>query len=86
MTEASEQRPPAFRWNGSFVDPALETEFLRDEAEPLRNFLRFSLPLASLVFLAYGLHDALLVRPVLRAVTIAPPGGLTASGSSSHGT
>ena len=48
-------------WSGKFVDPQLEAEFGRDSVEALRRFLRFSVVLASLTFLAYGLHDALLV-------------------------
>jgi class 3 adenylate cyclase len=55
---------PTFRLTGRFADTALEGEFQRDNEAPLRQFLGFSIPLASLVFLAYGLHDALVVPAV----------------------
>jgi class 3 adenylate cyclase len=55
---------PRLGWGGKFADCDLEREFLRDNVEPLRRFLRFSVVLASLTFLAYGLHDALVVPSV----------------------
>ena len=55
---------PRFGWSGKLADAELEREFLRDNLEPLRRFLRFSVVLASLTFLAYGLHDALVVPAV----------------------
>jgi len=55
---------PRVGWSGKFADPELEWAFRRDNLEPLRRFLRFSVVLASLTFLAYGLHDALVVPQV----------------------
>ena len=52
------------RWDGSFVDRELEREFAADQTESVERFLGFSLTVASVVFLAYGLHDALLVPAV----------------------
>ncbi|HEY2409607.1 MAG TPA: adenylate/guanylate cyclase domain-containing protein [Polyangiaceae bacterium] len=58
--------PPRVNLAGRFVNRELEREFQRDHCEPLRRFLALSVPLASAVFLAYGVHDALLV-PEVRA-------------------
>ncbi|HVJ22138.1 MAG TPA: adenylate/guanylate cyclase domain-containing protein [Polyangiaceae bacterium] len=52
------------RWDGSFVDRELERELAADQTESVERFLGFSLTVASVVFLAYGLHDALLVPAV----------------------
>lgn len=52
------------RWTGAFVDPKLEQQFRADQTEAVEHFLGFSLALATVVFLAYGLHDALLVPEV----------------------
>jgi class 3 adenylate cyclase len=71
--EAAEVAPSAaaesvvearFGWSGQFVDRELERAFRLDNLEPLRRFLRFSVALASITFLAYGLHDALVVPQV----------------------
>ena len=51
-------------WTGRFVDPTLERAFRADDVEPLKRFLRFSVGLASLIFLAFALHDALVVPDV----------------------
>ncbi|HEY4102420.1 MAG TPA: hypothetical protein VGM44_00960, partial [Polyangiaceae bacterium] len=53
-----------FGWSGRFVDRDLERAFRLDGLEPLRRFLRFSVALATVTFLAYGLHDALVVPHV----------------------
>jgi class 3 adenylate cyclase len=57
------QRVP-LGWSGKFADQELEQAFQRDSLESLRRFLRFSVALASVTFLAYGLHDALVVPHV----------------------
>ncbi len=61
-----EAAPPRLRkLTGTFEDPALESLFERENyALSTRSFLRFSVPLASIAFLAYGLHDRL-VLPTL---------------------
>jgi len=53
-------------WTGRFVDPALEKAFRQADLEPLKRFLSFSVGLASLTFLAFAAHDALVV-PQVRA-------------------
>jgi adenylate cyclase len=60
----AETDPMRLAWTGKFVDPALEQAFLLDDLEPLRRFLRFSVGLASLTFLAFAVHDALVVPHV----------------------
>jgi adenylate cyclase len=49
------------RFSGRFVDRAIEAEFAKDSAGPTRRFLRVSIVLSGVVFLAYGVHDALVV-------------------------
>jgi class 3 adenylate cyclase len=56
--------PPRIRASGAFADPALEREFQAENLPSLARFLRFSLGLATLVFLAYGVHDWLVVPSV----------------------
>ena len=51
-------------WSGRFSNRELEGAFRRDTLEAQRRFLRFSVGLASLTFLDYGLHDALVVPEV----------------------
>jgi class 3 adenylate cyclase len=67
-TEAeSAARPtPRIDWSGRFADAGLEQAFHLDNAEPLRRFLSFSVAIASLSFLAFSAHDALVV-PEVRA-------------------
>jgi class 3 adenylate cyclase len=55
---------PRLSWTGTFVDPKVEAEFHVERAATLRRSLRFSLLLASSVFLAYGVHDAFVVPHV----------------------
>src|SRR5713101_1817223 len=52
---------------GSFVDAALESEFRAEDIElSVKRLVRFSIPLSTVVFLAYGLHDGW-VCPTVRA-------------------
>jgi len=51
-------------WTGKFVDPLLERAFREDDLESLKRFLGFSVGLASLTFLAFAAHDALVVPHV----------------------
>jgi len=51
-------------WTGRFVDSGLEQAFRRDDLEPLKRFLGFSVALASLTFLLFAVHDALVVPHV----------------------
>jgi len=52
-------------FTGTFVDRALEAEFQAEHFElAVKRFTRFSIGLSSVVFLAYGLHDAYLVPEV----------------------
>ncbi len=64
MPEIRTQLGPRLTWSGRFAEPALERAFAQDNVEALRRFLRFSVALASATFLAYGLHDALVVPAV----------------------
>src|SRR5450432_4202915 len=61
---AAEGSRPRLSWSGKFVELELERSYQQDALEPLRRFLRFSVALASLTFLAYGVHDAFLVPEV----------------------
>jgi class 3 adenylate cyclase len=52
-------------FTGTFVDPAVEAEFQAEHFElAIKRFTRFSIGLSSVVFLAYGLHDAYLLPAV----------------------
>ncbi len=70
MSELSDAAPaaqsnrPRLDWSGRFADPALEQAFHVDNLEPLRRFLSFSVALASVTFLAFAVHDALVVPQV----------------------
>ncbi|MET0791117.1 MAG: adenylate/guanylate cyclase domain-containing protein [Polyangiaceae bacterium] len=67
MTErqrAADASRPRLDWSGRFVDPLLERAFRIDTLEPLRRFLSFSIGLATLTFLSFALHDALVVPHV----------------------
>lgn len=61
---AAETSRPRLSWSGRFVDHHLERAFRRDSLEALRRFLSFSVGLASLTFLAFAVHDALVVPHV----------------------
>jgi class 3 adenylate cyclase len=61
---AAENSRPPLSWTGKFVDPLIEQAFRQDDLEPLRRFLSFSVGLASLTFLAFAVHDALVVPQV----------------------
>jgi class 3 adenylate cyclase len=60
--------PPISTLWGTFLDPQLEREFARENfAVGLRKFVRFSVTVSIVAFLAYGVHDALVVPEVRRA-------------------
>ncbi len=61
---AAQSNRPRLDWSGRFAEPALERAFRVDNLEPLRRFLSFSVALASLTFLAFSVHDALVVPQV----------------------
>jgi class 3 adenylate cyclase len=61
---AAEASRPRLAWSGRFADPALEQAFRADTLEPLRRFLTFSIGLASLAFMSFAVHDALVVPHV----------------------
>jgi class 3 adenylate cyclase len=61
---AADASRPRLDWSGKFLDRALERAFRVDTLEPLRRFLSFSIGLASLTFLSFALHDALVVPQV----------------------
>jgi class 3 adenylate cyclase len=54
--------PPLRRFRATFVDRAIEREFQREDyAQSTRSFLKFTVALGSVAFLAYGLHDRLVL-------------------------
>jgi len=53
-----------FTWNGQFADAGMEQAFRSHELDALRRFLTFSVGLASLSFLLFAFHDALVVPEV----------------------
>jgi len=61
---AAENRGSRLSWTGRFADSALEQEFRRDDLESLKRFLNFSVGLATLTFLAFSVHDALVVPQI----------------------
>jgi class 3 adenylate cyclase len=61
---AAEHRRSRLSWTGRFTDPALEQAFRLDDLESLKRFLNFSVGLASLTFLAFSVHDALVVPQI----------------------
>ena len=61
---AAETSRPRLTWSGRFVDAALERAFHAQNLESLRRFLSFSVGLASVTFLSFALHDALVVPHV----------------------
>ncbi len=57
--------PPVGTLWGEFVDPALEREFAKEDfALSVQKFVRFSVTVSLAAFLAYGVHDALVVPEV----------------------
>lgn len=55
----------------TFVDPELEREFQLDHHPQIRRFTSLSVTVSLVAFLAYGLHDALVIPSVLgRALVI----------------
>ena len=61
---AAENDRSQLSWTGRFVDSELEEAFRRDDLEPLRRFLSFSVGLSSLTFFGFAAHDALVVPHV----------------------
>lgn len=55
---------PRVDWSGRLADPALEQAFRVENAESLRRFLSFNVAVASASFLAFAVHDALVVPEV----------------------
>ena len=57
--------PPTHALWGSFLDPALEREFVKENfALSIRRFVRFSVTVSVVAFLLYGVHDALVIPEV----------------------
>ncbi|MGZ3418029.1 MAG: adenylate/guanylate cyclase domain-containing protein [Polyangiales bacterium] len=56
--------PPMERFTGRFADGSLEREIVAESSEESRRFVRFAFVLASVVFLAYGIHDAIVIPEV----------------------
>src|ERR1700733_14191097 len=57
--------PKLGRLTAKFKDPELESQFLADDLNvSTRAFLRFSILVAALAFLLYGIHDAVVVPSV----------------------
>ncbi|MDB4937360.1 MAG: adenylate/guanylate cyclase [Labilithrix sp.] len=53
---------------GTFVDPALEREFAKEDfAVAVQKFVRFSVTVSLLAFLGYGVHDALVIPEIRSA-------------------
>ena len=53
-------------WTGSFANTALERAFISARRDALQRFLTVSLAVATVIYLAYGLHDAWIVPQVRR--------------------
>jgi class 3 adenylate cyclase len=57
--------PELDRLSGTFVDDTLERAFQKENfASSVRKYVRFSVTLALIAFLAYGVHDALVIPEV----------------------
>ncbi|MBS2019914.1 MAG: hypothetical protein JST00_44030 [Deltaproteobacteria bacterium] len=57
--------PKLDRYFATFVDPELERAYQKESFElTVRRYVRFSVPLAIIAFLAYGVHDALVIPEV----------------------
>jgi class 3 adenylate cyclase len=68
MTASATNVPASSRFSGAFVNRALEREFQAEHFDlDVRRFTQFSLGLSSLGFLAFGLEDAYVLPPSLRA-------------------
>lgn len=60
-------QPPISSLWGTFVDPELEREFVKENfAVGVQKFVRFSVTMSLVAILGYGLHDALVI-PEVRA-------------------
>jgi class 3 adenylate cyclase len=65
MPPGVEAAPRLHPFLGTFVDPKVELEFQRESyATSTRAFLQFSVALASIAFLAYGVHDWIVLGPL----------------------
>jgi class 3 adenylate cyclase len=54
--------PPISTLWGTFIDPALEREFVKESfAISVQKFVRFSVTVSLVAFLSYGVHDALVI-------------------------
>ncbi|HEY8086822.1 MAG TPA: adenylate/guanylate cyclase domain-containing protein [Polyangiaceae bacterium] len=54
--------PPTHRLTATFVDPALEAQFVRERFErDTRPVTRFTVTLSAVIFLSYGVHDAFIM-------------------------
>jgi class 3 adenylate cyclase len=57
--------PPIHQLWGTFVDPAIEREFAKEDfAVGVQKFVRASVTVSLVAFLAYGVHDALVIPEV----------------------
>ena len=57
--------PPVSRLWGTFIDPQLEREFVKENfAIAVQRYVRFSVTVSLVSFLAYGIHDALVIPEV----------------------
>jgi class 3 adenylate cyclase len=57
--------PPISTLWGSFLDPALEREFVKENfALTIQRFVRISVTMSLAAFLVYGVHDALVIPEV----------------------
>lgn len=64
LTGFGEIPPTSTLW-GTFEDPTLERDFEREDfALGVKRFVRFSVTMSVLAFLAYGIHDALVIPEV----------------------
>ena len=60
------EEPKFDRMTATFVDPALERVFTRENFEnTTKRYVRFSIPLATVAFLSYGIHDYFVVPEIL---------------------
>jgi len=75
--------PPVSRLWGTFIDPELERDFVKENfAVSVQKLVRFSVTVSIVSFLAYGVHDALLIPEVrekawaIRFLAFGPVGAL----------
>ncbi len=63
-SEPAADLPTKRGWTGAFANAELEAAFAEDSLESRARFLSFSVALTTLVYLAYGVHDYLVVPGV----------------------